>query len=283
MTEIKELLANINMSPACLTQIDWVIETEEFAKYRIIEIMRGIIDVELRKLAGEYIADSWYDTCECCTGIYELEDYVGHDDYEYRFEPKRKQYSNRINCISIEDFIQEQLDFCKRDEERKQKLQQLQLKFDRDIASLATCPEVNKELIEGISRYAAETVLEKYEELDLEECAKQCPKIEEVKRQASTEAIRELVEQIVIYAEDRKPLATRQVIQTLLLAKSFNHHIPDECLNSELHTRISNLGKEEVPIKAEHYYASGSTHQDHSHHLRIEDTQSPTCKQIEQA
>ena len=31
-----------------------------------------------------------------------------------------------------------------------------------------------------------------------------------------------------------------------------------------------------------HHYASGSTHQDHSHHLRIEDTQSPTYKQIEQ-
>lgn len=127
--------------------------------------MRGIIDVELRKLAGEYIAEAWYDACECCKGFYELEDAVGQgcNEYEYRFEPKRRQYSNRINCIHIEDFVQEQLDFCLRNEEREQKLRRLQLKANRDIGTLASYTEVDKESIEELSRYAVESVRKKFD------------------------------------------------------------------------------------------------------------------------
>ena len=253
MTEIKELLAKINLNPSYLAQINWAIETAEFAKYRIIKIIRGIADSELRKFVGEYISEAWYDACECYTGFYELEDAVGQgcNEYEYRFEPKRNQYSNRINCIHIEDFIQEQLDFYLRNEERKQKLQRLQLKANRDIAALASYDEVDKNSIESLSRYVAENVIKEIEEQDLEECAKQCTKIEEAKQQAQTDAIRRLVEQIIIYAENfpSNQNEKAELIKEVLMAKNVNGHIPSEVLTPELRERLTNLGRKENHVQ----------------------------------
>lgn len=66
---------------------------------------------------------------------------------------------------------------------------------------------------------------------------------EKVIKEAKTDAIRELVKQIIGYAES-KPIGVAEVIKTLLLAKHFNHHISDECLPDELRKRLDNLGKE---------------------------------------
>lgn len=254
MTEISQLLKKINQTPSYIENVDWVKETDEFAKKRIAEIIRGIANADLRELAGEYIAEAWYDSCENDSGFFGMQDIVGYnneygcEEYEYRFEPRKKKgpsfmFVNHVNTIFIENFIQEQLDFCLRNEERKQKLRRLQLKADRDIAALASYAEVDKESIECLSRYAAESVRKKFKEQDLEECAKQCPKIGKAKQQARTEAIREFVEQIIVYAE-KQPTGVAREIKDLLVVKSFNHHISEECLTEELRERINKLGQE---------------------------------------
>lgn len=51
---------------------------------------------------------------------------------------------------------------------------------------------------------------------------------------------------------------------------------------TKIDVHINNVEMSNPEKQYNYNYASGSTHQDHSHHLRIEDTQSPTYKQIEQ-
>lgn len=291
MTEISKLVAAINMCPQRIPEIDWYVETNEFSKRRIKQILKELTDAELRKIVSDYIVDGWYDACEENCDFLNLKDVVGYDEIygcdimEYRFHPKRKKTTIVIDGERIEDYIQEQLMLCAENDEREQQLKRLQMKADRDIAAISSFCEMNEEAEGYISKLAAETILKDMKDFELEECSKSCPKIIEAKHQARVEAVRKLVEGLIIFAEqytaDQNDKA--EVIRLALSEKLISEYIPQETFTPELKSRLEKLGrKEKVTIMEtlNHNYASGSIHKDYSRHLNVQELASSTNKQI---
>ena len=64
MTNLSELLRNINYNPHLLTNLDWREETDWFNKERIEQIISGIYGDEACDIVGEYIVIAWYEACE---------------------------------------------------------------------------------------------------------------------------------------------------------------------------------------------------------------------------
>ena len=291
MKELSKLLAEINLSPTCLTGISWVIETNEFRKPRIREILRGVINAELRETVGDYIIDAWYDAVEEDDSFFDLKDPVGYDEcygceiMEYRFQPERNKISRECDSDSIEDYIKTQMEVCAKNDAREQKLKRLQWKADRDIALLSTPCKNNENTLEAISQYAKETALSEIEEFESEECIKTCPKIAEVKKQTEIEAVRKLVEGLILYAEQFTHAQNDKadVIRNALLEKIVHSYIPKEVWTPELVKRRKQLGRKTPPsprIENNYRYENGATHNDNSHYLNV--NSQPFTNQIEQ-
>lgn len=73
---------------------------------------------------------------------------------------------------------------------------------------------------------------------------------EKVIKEAQTDAIRELVEQIIAYAEDfpSNQNDKAEVIKEVLMGKLVNAHIPPQAMTEDLHTRLFNLGRKEANL-----------------------------------
>ncbi len=278
MTEIKELLANINTNPACLTQIDWREETDWFAKWRMSQLFMGIEDDEVCNIVEGMIVTSWYIACQgddCDRNSPERslldESWDGcYKCYEWRFDTVEEPFPSPK---SIEAYMEGLKQLRENVNRHKRRLEELCIKakglgeeIAEKIASAdcdglaerckeleAECNELKKKNDEYWSAYEGE--VERCAELRLEirnkdKRIKELETALERKRkklipvgQARTEAIREFVEQIIVYAE-KQPVGAAREIKDLLLVKSFNHHISEECLTDELRERINKLGQE---------------------------------------
>lgn len=280
MTEISQLQTKINLNPSYLGQIDWRDETDWFSKERIKQLIIGIEDNEVCSIAGEMIISSWYLACK--EDEYDgfnpkrsLKDETFEDYYVWRFCTSLNESSSYYDH-SIEKFIADicgireetiiQRNRLKKLEEKARQIKHkkpkviyeedgevfevngedvLMFHFDRQNRWLKEQLEVCEKKISSLeSDY--NSLKESYEKetSEWEEKTKALSEdVEKTLEQAKVEAVRELVKQIIVYAES-KPIGVAEVIKTLLLAKHFNHHISDECLPDELRKRLDNLGKE---------------------------------------
>lgn len=73
---------------------------------------------------------------------------------------------------------------------------------------------------------------------------------EMVIKEAKTDAIRKLVEQIISYAENfpSNQNDKAEVIKEVLMGKLVKTHIPPQAMTADLHTRLFNLGRKEANL-----------------------------------
>ena len=85
-----------------------------------------------------------------------------------------------------------------------------------------------------------------------------------------TEAIRDLVSEMITYAEKFPPKqnARALTLKEVLSTKMVNMHIPLDVLNDELLARLNNLGLKPI-THIEKNYEAGATHNDHSKHFNL--------------
>lgn len=287
MTEISQLQTKINLNPSYLGQIDWRDETDWFSKERIKQLIIGIEDNEVCSIAGEMIISSWYLACK--EDEYDgfnpkrsLKDEAFEDYYVWRFCTSLNESSSYYDH-SIEKFI---ADICGIREEtiiQRNRLKKLEGKarqikhkkpkfiyeedgevfevngedvlmfhFDRQNRWLKEQLEVCEKKISSLeSDY--NSLKESYEKAtsEWEEKTKALSEdVEKTLEQAKVEAVRELVKQIVIYAEGfpANENAKADTIKEMLLAKAFNGHIPNEAFDENLRKCIDALGRKEMGI-----------------------------------
>ena len=280
MTEIKDLLVRINTCPESMGQIDWQEETCWFDKERMKQIIMGIINDKVCNYAGEMIIESWYYTCNNICDIRLMEkDWDGDLSWRF-FTAQDTPFSDgSIDCF-IRDVGLLRKDSIMRKNRLKvvaEEVKKLQppkpkIHFDEDgmpfevgetfddyvdsletentrlTTELDTClkkiTSLKNDYIELQEKYTKATS-------EWEEKTKVLSEdVEKTLEQAKVEAVRELVKQIVIYAEGfpANENAKADTIKGMLLAKAFYEHIPNKAFDEDLRKRIDALGRKEMSI-----------------------------------
>lgn len=273
MTEIKDLLVRINTCPESMGQIDWQEETCWFDKERMKQIIMGIINDKVCNYAGEMIIESWYYTCNNICDIRLMEkDWDG--DLSWRFFTAQ---DTPFSDGSIDCFIRDVGLLRKDSIMRKNRLKVLaeevkklqppkpKIHFDEDgmpfevgetfddyvdsletentrlTTELDTClkkiTSLKNDYIELQEKYTkATSEWEKKTKVLSED-------IEKTLEQAKVEAVRGMVENLIIYAEGENKSIARE-IKIALTFKLPNDYIASDVLTDEWKQRLENLGRE---------------------------------------
>lgn len=226
MTEITEFLNNINRQPSCLAEVDWIEQTGMFYSERICEILVGIEDDDVCKLAMEYIADGWSEAEEF--EPFEMEEIM------QSFMKKR--------ALNLQRKLRKKtLDEKARRLGKKEK--------QNEVADIINGPYACDNLFS--SHYYQEYLrLRKENEslrMELEKCKKDSRYSVD---KSKLEGIRSVVEQLIVFGEKfpSNQNDKAEIIREALLMKSFDGHIPSDALTPEWKARLKNLGRKEIGL-----------------------------------
>ena len=277
MIDIKEFLYKVNRTSSIMAQVDWREETDWFDEKRIMYIIKGIKDDEICKMARDYIVTSWYDACgeHLLNGI-EFKKLMSSSN-EWKFVPVEEDEYGDYELPLIEDLIDKFMVWRKGAIRRQTKKQALDARAREIETSLLMAKNSNADIDAFICGdlfanhyyYESKRLLKENEILKKQlEVYKKSNQV--LRRNLAKADIRDLVNEMIKYAEKFPPEQNERAltIKDVLNTKMVNKHIPLGVLDDNLLSRLNNLGLK--PINhIDHYYESGSNHNDHSRHLNF--------------
>lgn len=265
MTNLSELLRDINYNPHLLTNLDWREETDWFNKERIEQIISGIYGDEACDIVGEYIAKAWYEACEGdeydkINPERSLMESSWADTYVFRFNNSE----SKANLPgSIESYIDEMKAKRSRSIKRKEqhgrldnKVKQLNVEFSQSSQEEAeaymrklpyemceslmiTIENRNKEIAE--LRSELKNFKDKYDNsARLLDWYRNREK--ETIKNVRADIVRTLVGQLIIYAENERQGAARHIRHAIKDMK-VNGYPVEIALTEEWKQRLENIGK----------------------------------------
>lgn len=298
MTEISQLLARINNDPAYIGQMDWREETDWFCKERMKQIIIGIEEDEACNIAADMIVDNWYLACNTSENDPEnpkrsLKDQVSWDgDFAWRFFPCQvtPPKDGSIDCF-VSDVLKVRKDTAMRKirlEGIKNKARQLKqekpkvfyeedekvIEVDGEDVLMYHLENENKRLKQELEKKEKENKSLTDDLCSLAKTILEQPEDEEKKniqeriKQARIEAVRELVEQLIIYAEKEDKNVARE-IRIALHTKLANGFIANEILSDEWKQRLEDLGREKRKNDAMNFNNQVGTVVAHADHVTI--------------
>ena len=263
MTNVSELLKNINHNPHLLTNLDWREETDWFSKERIGQIICGTHSDETCDIVGEYIAIAWYEACEGdeydkTNRERSLMEPSWADTYVFRFNNSE----SKANLPgSIESYIDEMKAKRSRSIKRKEqhcrlenKVKQLNVEFPQSTSEEAYKEKLHQEMCESLMmtienrnkeiaelRSELNDLMSKYEKDNrLLDWYRNHEK--ETKKNASIETCRTLIEQLIMYAENERKSPSRHIYHAIKDIR-VNGNPVEMFLTGEWKWRLENIGR----------------------------------------
>lgn len=268
MTELKELLSRIAINYSSISYIDWRDETQWFNRKRMRQIILGIEDDNVMDLIIEYISLAWYIAVnegpqwDSNNEENSLVDETWEGYYDYRFCTKEDLPFPDDNGIEtcLEEFKNERVKI-KKLAERRNELNERIKKLEKPCPSVFIGTPKSFEI--NLENKTFDQLIEEKELLEREvlDCKKEILELRETNNeyervkpkddsQIRNEVISDFLEKIIEYAMNfpTNQNDKAEVIKELLIAKSFNGHIPSAILTPELKKRIMSIGRKEPSI-----------------------------------
>ena len=277
MIDQNDLLYKINRTPSFMAQVDWKEEPNGFDCKRMMYIIKGIKNDEVCNMVKDYIVTSWYEACNECFLCEKEDKSLFGSNGGWRFVPIEDGEVNEYQEPTIEDVIKNYMNWREKAIRRQTKKQTL----DERAKDIEISLKLAKQSHEGLEPFVNDDLFanhyyNEYKRLleENEHLRKQLEKREKennaLKHELTKVDIRDLVHEMIKYAEKFPPEQNERAlaIKDVLNTKMVNKHIPLGVLDNSLLSRLNNLGLKSIN-HIDHYYESGSNHNDHSRHLNF--------------
>lgn len=262
MTDLTELLTDINHNLYRLTDLDWCEETDWFNKDRIKQILMGIENDKVFNIVGEYIAIAWYEACD--GGGYTNEKLMeptwdGYEDLRFCQTEDKAQAPGSIESYISKIKVQRGRSLIRKEKKERLRSRVMQMEFDYTPSSNEEAEAYIKQLPYEMCEALMITIKNRNTEItqlrtELDKLTNEyANKVnewetykttkEDIIKQAGIDANRKLIEQLIIYAEGEQKNVARE-IKIALTTKMANGYIAGDTLTEEWKKRLENLGRE---------------------------------------
>lgn len=262
MTDLTELLTDINHNLYRLTDLDWCEETDWFNKDRIKQILMGIENDKVFNIVGEYIAIAWYEACD--GGGYTNKKLMeptweGYEDLRFCQTEDKAQAPGSIESYISKIKAQRGRSLIRKEKKERLRSRVMQMEFDYTPSSNEEAEAYIKQLPYEMCEALMITIKNRNTEItqlrtELDKLTNEyANKVnewetykttkEDIIKQASVDANRKLIEQLIIYAEGEQKNVARE-IKIALTTKMANGYIAGDTLSEEWKQRLENLGRE---------------------------------------
>lgn len=268
MTELKLLLSRIARNYRSISYIDWRDETQWFNRSRMRQIILRVEDDNVIDLIIEYISLAWYIAVnegpkwDSNNEENSLVDETWEGYHDYRFCTREDLPFPDDNGIEtyLEEVKKERVKM-KMLVERRNELNERIKKLEKPLPSVIMGTPKSFEI--NLDSKTIDQLIEEKEQLEREllDCKKEILELREIidkyernqskdDSQISNQVIRNFLEKIIEYAMNfpTNQNDKAEIIKDLLIAKSFNGHIPSAILTPELKKRIMSIGRKEPSI-----------------------------------
>ena len=310
MTEINNLLSQINENPRLLAKIDITEETGEFDRTRMREIIQGLKNEKLIDAFIRLTVNKW----NSLEARQDSRVFFSDDPFGSRLKFSGDSYSDPQGNYH-EDSIDYYLDTAKSSEMHARELEAKEEEEMNDILrdlgllddaetndETATLTTDDQDISAELELLAAENSQLKAENntLNSELLILRAEHAHATQTQQERDAAVRRAEELNKALEDTKEQLGRRAVTLQSLVQGIQdtpyESMKVKCLEALNHLLAGNkywvefrdkLNKKEMEktaeptIKAEHYYAEGAKHEDHSHHLSVHDQQNQSNALLE--